>query len=142
MCLYSGQVEEQDGTFVIEVPSSEGTIGAVESGAVTRVALLSPRTSKSQEENPDQQENVQWSPAAPGDQRTVDIEDLGEQGYGIARVECGYVGIIPDTEQGERVMIGIVAVQENAAFAEGVAREAYFEYRTANGGPWTSFSWK
>lgn len=42
--------------------------------------------------------------------RVVEIEDVGEQGDGIARAERGYVIIVPDTEPGERVVIEIRCV--------------------------------
>ena len=57
----------------------------------------------------------------------MDIEDIGEQGDGIARVERGFVVVVPDTEQGERITIEITDVRENVGFAEVVDREDYYE---------------
>jgi predicted RNA-binding protein with TRAM domain len=57
----------------------------------------------------------------------VEIDDLGEQGDGITRVDRGYVVIVPDTEQGERVRIRISDVQRNVAFAEVVERVSYYD---------------
>ncbi|MFC6906734.1 TRAM domain-containing protein [Halalkalicoccus tibetensis] len=37
-------------------------------------------------------------PVTEGNHRTVEIETIGEQGDGIARVERGYVVIVPDTD--------------------------------------------
>jgi predicted RNA-binding protein with TRAM domain len=56
----------------------------------------------------------------------VEIEDIGEQGDGITRVERGFVVIVPDTEQGERVNIEITDVGENVAFAEVTERVSYY----------------
>nr|WP_083851213.1 TRAM domain-containing protein [Halogranum salarium] len=53
------------------------------------------------------------APVEKGDQRTVDIEDIGDQDDGIARTGPGYVLIIPDTEQGERVTVEVTDVSEN-----------------------------
>jgi predicted RNA-binding protein with TRAM domain len=50
----------------------------------------------------------------------MEIEDIGEQGDGIARVERGYVVIVPEAETSEEVIIEITKIQENAAFAEVV----------------------
>jgi len=50
----------------------------------------------------------------------VDIDYLGEEGDGIARVGPGYVVFIPDTEPGERVAVEITTVRENVAFGEVV----------------------
>jgi predicted RNA-binding protein with TRAM domain len=52
--------------------------------------------------------------------RYVEIEDLGKQGDGIARVERGYVIIVPDTEVGERVKIEVTEVKSNFAVGEVV----------------------
>ena len=57
----------------------------------------------------------------------MDIEGLGDQGYGIARVERGYVIIVPDTEKGERVTVEIAEVKENVGFAEVDERHDFYE---------------
>jgi len=57
-------------------------------------------------------------PVEQGEIRYVEIEDLGKQGDGIARVERGYVIIVPDAEVGERVKIEIVEVKSNFAVGE------------------------
>lgn len=57
----------------------------------------------------------------------VDIEGIGDQGDGIARVERGYVVIVPGTEINERVEIEITSVTETVAFGEVIAREDYYE---------------
>ena len=62
-----------------------------------------------------------------GDQYIVDIEDIGEQGDGIARVERGYVVVVPDTELNERVTIEITKVTETVAFGEVLEREEYYQ---------------
>lgn len=61
-------------------------------------------------------------PVERGDEVTVDIEGIGDQGDGIARVDRGYVIIVPDTEKGERVAIRVTSVKQNVAFAEVVDR--------------------
>ncbi|WP_242493277.1 TRAM domain-containing protein, partial [Haloarcula hispanica] len=61
-------------------------------------------------------------PVEEGEQRTVEIEDIGDQGDGITRVERGFVVIVPDTDVGERVTIEITDVGQNVAFGEVVER--------------------
>jgi len=76
---------------------------------------------------PTHDENTRESlepPVNEGDRRNVEIEDIGDQGDGITRVERGFVVIVPDTTQGERVIIEIADVRENVAFADVVSREA------------------
>jgi len=62
-----------------------------------------------------------------GETRTVEIEDIGDQGDGITRVERGFVIIVADTEKGEQVRIKIDTVQENVAFATEVERLRYYD---------------
>ena len=57
-------------------------------------------------------------PVEPGEIRYVEIEDIGKQGDGIARVERGYVIIVPGTEIGERVKIEVTEVKSNFAVGE------------------------
>jgi predicted RNA-binding protein with TRAM domain len=52
----------------------------------------------------------------------VEIEYLGDQGDGIAKVERGYVVIAPDTSIGDRVTAEIQQARETVAFADVVDR--------------------
>lgn len=61
-------------------------------------------------------------PVSEGETREVDIESLDNQGDGIAKIERGFVIIVPDTGVGERVTIEIADVRLNVAFAEVVDR--------------------
>jgi len=64
-------------------------------------------------------------PVSVGDQRVVEIDEIGQQGDGLTRVEHGYVVIVPDTEVGERVRIQIRHVRETVGFADVVERYRY-----------------
>ena len=55
-----------------------------------------------------------------GETRYVDIEDIGKQGDGIARVERGYVIIVPGTEVGDRVKVEVAEVKPNFAVGETI----------------------
>jgi len=128
-CLFSAQVEQRDGSYVVEVPDREVELGDVQGGGTYRVAILPAPSQEESEEidaQPDRERGPPEPPVEEGEQRDVEIEDLGEQGDGITRVERGFVVIVPDTEQGERVTIEITDVRENVAFAEVVEREGYF----------------
>jgi len=129
-CLFSATVEEQDDSFVVEIPEQEIRLGDIQQGETYRVAVLpSPTTEESDDTDADSQpEQAAQSPQSPqtppvkeGEQRTVEIEDIGEQGDGITRVERGFVVIVPDTQQGERVTVEITDVRQNVAFAEVMA---------------------
>lgn len=66
-------------------------------------------------------------PVEVGERHTVEIEDIGEQGDGIARVDRGFVVIVPDTEVSERVTIEITDVGGTVGFGEVVERKDYYE---------------
>ncbi|WP_089870961.1 TRAM domain-containing protein [Halogranum rubrum] len=128
LCLFSARVDEQRDSYVLEVPKQEVTTGGVQVGDVHRVAVFATDTT---DDTPTSHETVQnrerLAPVEKGDQRTVDIEDIGEQGDGIARTDRGYVLIVPDTEQGERVTVEVTDVSESVGFADVVERKPYYE---------------
>lgn len=133
-CLFSAQVTEQDDSYLIEVPEQEVQLGELSAEQTYRVALLdaSPDASPDDEREvaPTEQPVERGHPEPPveeGETLTVDIEDIGDQGDGITRVERGFVVIVPDTEQGERVRIEIADVQQTVAFADVVERLDYYE---------------
>ena len=49
--------------------------------------------------------------------REVTIESVGDQGDGIAKVERGYVVIVPDARPGDQPRVEIEQVKQNVAFA-------------------------
>lgn len=129
-CLFSGKVEERNGSYVVEVPEQELSLGDLQAGETYRVAIL-PSSATNDVNNTDADPQPEQAPQTPpvdeGEQRTVEIEDIGDQGDGITRVERGFVVIVPDTKQSERVTIEITDVRENVAFAEVVERVSYYE---------------
>lgn len=128
-CLFSAQAEQRGGSSVIEIPKREIRRGEIEPGATYRVAVLPSPSDTESEQTDTEPERPRGPPAPPvesGDTREVEIEDIGEQGDGIARVERGFVVIVPDTELGERVTVEIAEVQQNVAFADVIARQTHF----------------
>ncbi|MFB6141142.1 MAG: TRAM domain-containing protein [Halosimplex sp.] len=160
-CLFSGRVDEEGGSYVVEVPKREIEQGSVRAGETYRVALVpAPATDggdgdpgsavgSSDTRGPERDgggdgtepdgradrgggrtsgdRGRQRPPVEEDETRRVEIEDLGDQGDGITRVERGFVVIVPDTEQGERVEVEITDVRETVAFAEVVERLSYYE---------------
>lgn len=127
LCLYSAKVEETEEGFFLEVPSREVTKGEIQAGQVFRVGLIATDSTKTDDQISDQQQRNSDVPVKKGEQRTVDIETIGEQGDGIARVERGYVIIVPDTEKGERVTIEITEAKKNVGFGEVIKRHDHYE---------------
>jgi predicted RNA-binding protein with TRAM domain len=129
-CLFSGKVEERNESYVVEVPERELSLGDLQAGETHRVAILpssATNDTNNTDADPQPEQSAQTPPVEEGEQRTVEIEDIGDQGDGITRVERGFVVIVPDTKQSERVTIEITDVRENVAFAEVVERVSYYE---------------
>jgi predicted RNA-binding protein with TRAM domain len=131
LCLFSADVREEDGEYVVEVPRREIETGSLEPGETYRVALISRSESEATERDAEgvdasasRDDDGPQPPVEPGEMRYVEIEDLGKQGDGIARVERGYVIIVPDTEVGERVKIEVTEVKSNFAVGEVVEESA------------------
>ncbi|MFC7059911.1 TRAM domain-containing protein [Halovenus salina] len=135
LCLYSATITEEDDTYTIEVPKREVERGNIQRGEIYRVALLSsiadappatgePSPGESAEPTSARQhgERTHDLPVSEGETREVEIEGLGDQGDGIAKVERGYVLIVPETDIGDRVTVRLQQVQENVGFAEVIER--------------------
>jgi predicted RNA-binding protein with TRAM domain len=152
-CLFAARVDERDGSYVIEVPREEIERETVAPEETYRVVVLPNGTASddgaSGESTRRQRErsgfdagdrdtgsrenrSAQDRPTPPvetGAVREVTIEAVGDQGDGIAKVERGYVVIVPDAEPGEQVRVEIEQVRPNVSFArvinedEGTATE-------------------
>jgi predicted RNA-binding protein with TRAM domain len=128
--LYTVTVEEDDGSYQITVPEREVATGTIAEDERYRVALISTSASNGADtettgsiqpaDHEDQQQDFDGPPVEEGEQRKVEIENLGDQGDGIAKVERGYVVIVPETTIGDRVTVEIRQVRENVAFADVV----------------------
>ena len=127
--LFTATVEEHDDRYYIEIPDSEIEHEAAAPGETYRIAVL-PQGSDSEavptepvERSEDDYAEHEAQPEPPvdeGEVRTVEIESVGDQGDGIAKVERGYVVIVPGAEPGEQPTVEIEQVKQNVAFAEVV----------------------
>jgi len=115
LCLFSAELREDEDRYVIEVPSREVVDGALSEGGVYRVALIADREAAEESAAADGEPEP---PVDVGETRYVEIEDIGKQGDGIARVERGYVIIVPGADVGEQVKIEITEVKSNFAVGE------------------------
>jgi len=120
LCLFSAEVEESDDRFVVEVPRREVETGSIGPGETYRVALIAGEAGDGADSGTggEAPSDEPQPPVEAGEIRYVEIEDLGKQGDGIARVERGYVIIVPDAEVGERVKIEVSEVKSNFAVGE------------------------
>ena len=126
-CLFSASVDKQGDSYRIEIPREELEQGTISRGDTYRVAVL-PRTPQNGDIITRQRDSSaatsgaaerapQTPPVSEGDVREVTIETIGDQGDGIAKVERGYVVIVPEVEPDDEVAIEITNVRENVAFA-------------------------
>jgi predicted RNA-binding protein with TRAM domain len=119
LCLFSAEVSDDGDRYVVEVPRREIDTGSIEAGDTYRVALISSEAESTPEQR--DEDNVPSEPQPPveaGEIRYVEIEDIGKQGDGIARVERGYVIIVPGADVGERVKVEVTEVKSNFAVGE------------------------
>lgn len=138
--MFSAEVERVDGDYVVRVPTSEVRNGAVATDEVYRVALLARRQAAeggaggtdetagdptgtagaddgSTTGGPTDSDEPPTPPVDEGEVREVSIESTGDQGDGIAKVERGYVVIVPGAQPGDEPRIEIEQVRQNVAFA-------------------------
>ena len=123
--VFSAQLKERDGSYVMDIPASEIEHDALAADETYRVAILGPASSTGQKTERAQhqsatQEATPTSDSPPvdeGDVRDVTIEATGDQGDGIAKVERGYVVIVTGGQPGDEPTVEIEQVKENVAFA-------------------------
>lgn len=60
-------------------------------------------------------------PVREGETYEVTIENIGEKGDGIAKVD-GYVIIVPKTQKGEMVKVKVTAVRGKVSFGEVIEK--------------------
>lgn len=63
------------------------------------------------------------APVEEGEQYTVEIEDIGDEGDGIAHVR-DFVLVVPEGEMGERLTVRVDTVRDDFASASVVERES------------------
>jgi len=127
-CLFAAEVEKHDQSYVVEVPKQEVDVGYVDPTKDYQIALLrqpgensQPVPTQTSDDSP-QQPDLDQPPVSTGETRVVEISELGDQGDGLARVERGFVVIVPNTQKGERVRIEIETVRDTVAFAQVLER--------------------
>ena len=119
LCLFSAEVRDEGDSYTVEIPQREIDTGSVEPGGTYRVALIASERAEPAAEEPDEEVSDEPQPPVEGGEiRYVEIEDIGKQGDGIARVERGYVIIVPGADIGERVKVEITEVKSNFAVGE------------------------
>ncbi|GAB3419048.1 TRAM domain-containing protein [Haloparvum alkalitolerans] len=127
-CLYTATVDDDgEGGYTVTVPDAEVGHGTLAEGETYRVVLLdhdggestdASAAATASERDRASATEPSGPPVSEGEVREVTIETLGDQGDGIAKIERGYVVIVPDADLGDEVTVEITAVRENVSFAE------------------------
>jgi predicted RNA-binding protein with TRAM domain len=127
--LFTARVEKQEDSYRVEVPAGEVEQGAIDANTTYRVAILpkdgtdtqtsteSEQTSETELRQADREPGPPAPPVDEGEVRDVVVESVGDQGDGIAKVERGYVVIVPGAKPGDEPTVEIEDVRENVAFA-------------------------
>jgi predicted RNA-binding protein with TRAM domain len=128
--VFSATVREREGKYVVEIPASEIEHEAIEAGGSYRVAILEQVESTTEDETEvesqsrsprdEDREGPPKPPVEEGEIRDVTIETVGDQGDGIAKVERGYVVIVPGAGPGDEPTVEIETVRQNVGFASVV----------------------
>ena len=130
--LFETSVEDEGDRYTVAIPSELVENGSIDTNQSYRVALLAteeaePTATDTSQEAPASvsrpepaPSHSQGPPVEEGEVRTVSIDTLGDQGDGIAKVERGFIVIVPGTKPGDRVEVEITDVKETVAFAETV----------------------
>ena len=127
--MFSASVRERDGSYVLEIPPSEIEHETISVDDTYRIAIfestvssVSSKRAKSgfESSEPSGSRGSSVPPVDEGEIREVTIETIGDKGDGIAKVERGYVVIVPGTQPGQQPSVEIEQVQENVAFASVV----------------------
>lgn len=132
LTVFSAEIERRNGRPIVELPERELQVGELEEGRAYRIAILpqpgtnagsTKSTGNAGRKRKRRAKQTGEPPVEEGERCEVEIEDVGEQGDGIARVGPGYVVFVPNTAVGDRVTVEITDAQDNFAFAEVVQGE-------------------
>ena len=130
--LFETSVEDEGDRYTVAIPKELVENGSLDTSQPYRVALLAAGDGEQTEAPSSEEErssvsrpepapsHSQGPPVEEGELRTVSIDTLGDQGDGIAKVERGFIVIVPGTKPGDRVEVEITDVKETVAFAETV----------------------
>ena len=128
MALYSAKLERDGSRAVFSVPEHELEVGDLAVGDRYRVAVIptdggTTDDGSTRNRTPTRTRTGADPPVEEGETREVEIEDVGDQGDGIARIGPGYVVFVPETAVGDRVTVEINEARDNFAFGEVVEGE-------------------
>lgn len=123
--LFSSRLEMQNDQYVFEVPAGEVESGAVNVGDSYRIAVVPTDTpargpeaepGRARESPSKRNESDDDAPVEEGDQLRVEIDELGDEGDGVATIG-GFVIFVDGAMPGDRPLVEIDSVSDTMAFA-------------------------
>lgn len=124
LSYFTATIQQQDdGTYVVEIPENELETGSLDMASEHKVAVFGTSEEQDTQETTPSTKELGPGPTPPvreGETRTVEIVDEGTEGDGIARIDEGYVVIVPDGTVGDTCEIEVIAVKEQFAIGERV----------------------
>lgn len=120
--VVSGQVTERNGDYVIELPASEVRYDGINVGETYRIAIHE-RAGREQPRASGANSRAPTPPVSEGDIVDVTVEAVGDEGDGIAKVDRGYVLIVPGGRPGDELSVRVERVHENVGFANIVSQD-------------------
>lgn len=131
-CRYTAQVDTDSDGYHIPVPDAEVEFGPLSTNGAYRVTIEHVDGQSQREGGDHRADQAQTATEEPGGQApvregerlNVEIEDLGQQGDGIARVGPGYVLIVPGSDIDDQLTVEVQQVTPSFGFAEAVADQS------------------
>jgi predicted RNA-binding protein with TRAM domain len=127
--VYSARLNEKNGRYYLTVPAREIESDTLRVDETYKLGILNP-VGHSADHAGDKGTDGSAStkddspPVSAGERRTVTIEGIGDKGDGIARIDRGYVLIVPETDVNERVTVEVDQARDNVGFASVIKRHA------------------
>jgi predicted RNA-binding protein with TRAM domain len=124
--VYSARLKEENGRYYLTVPAREIESDTLTANETYKLCMLTPG-GHSADHGDDKSTDGSVStrddspPVSAGERRTVTIEGIGDKGDGIARIDRGYVLIVPETDVGERVTVEVDQARDNVGFASVIS---------------------
>ncbi|MGB9965693.1 TRAM domain-containing protein [Halobacterium sp. CBA1126] len=128
--LYEASLEKRGDQYAITIPEEVVEGSSLTPNDVYRVALLSAGNDEpsgtsggeAAESGSEDDGGYASPPVEEGEVRSVTIDTLGDQGDGIAKVERGFIVIVPGLKPGDAAEVEITDVKDSVAFAEPVTK--------------------
>ena len=123
-CKYTARLERDGDRYVVEIPNREIDLGSLSPGDVCQVTVDLLEHGSEEDAAGGAPADEDGAPVTVGQRLTVEIDDVGQQDDGIARVGQGYVLIVPGSDVGDEVDVEVQHTNPTYGFAEILSGKA------------------